>query len=331
MDSKTFLSLTDTFWRIDHEVPFTPTAAKLYLHLLYQAAQIGFTNQLSRSDEMLAAELGMSRNTMLRAREELIGKQLLSVFSFGRGRGRNLYQVNVQDNVQGIVQVIVQNLNNKTANTPQLIVQNLNNNASSETDCKPIVQKLNNKSQSNVQKLNNNLTDENSDNIYIINKEENNINNISSESENEPFFAPLSDSLPTSQPQNAPTPPKKPHKANPQSEGEAVLPLQIDDPYDFAHFWELYDKKVGKPKAEKLYAKLSLRDRKAIFEYIPRYIASQPDKQYRKNPETFLRNRSWEDEVISASAPAASPAGTILTDNSPSKFDNDLWQRNKKA
>ena len=35
-----------------------------------------------------------------------------------------------------------------------------------------------------------------------------------------------------------------------------------------------------------------------MFEYIPKYKQAQPDKQYRKNPETFLRNRSWEDELI---------------------------------
>jgi hypothetical protein len=32
--------------------------------------------------------------------------------------------------------------------------------------------------------------------------------------------------------------------------------------------------------------------------YIPRYKLHQPDKQYRKNPATFLYQRSWEDEII---------------------------------
>lgn len=331
MDSKTYLSLTDSFWRIDHEVPFTPTATKLYLHLLYQAAQIGFTNQLSRSDEMLAAELGMSRNTMLRAREELIGRQLIEVMSFGRGRGRNLYQVIVHNNVQGIVQVIVQNLNNKTANTPQLIVQKLNNNEPTETIVQPIVQKLHNKSQSNVQKLNNNLTDEKSDIIYNNNKEENIDNNILSENEKTPS-EPSSTNNTCSDTSNdlklTPEPPAKPQKPSSPVECEAVLPLQVDDPYSFDAFWDLYDKKIVKPKCITLYAKLSLKDRKAIFEYIPRYKQAQPNKQYRKNPETFLRNRSWEDELVTACS--GSPAATVLTDNSTSKFDNDLWQTRNK-
>ena len=31
---------------------------------------------------------------------------------------------------------------------------------------------------------------------------------------------------------------------------------------------------------------------------IPRYIKSQPDNKYRKDPSTFLNKRAWEDEII---------------------------------
>lgn len=71
-----------------------------------------------------------------------------------------------------------------------------------------------------------------------------------------------------------------------------------DENLSFEVFWKLYDKKVGKTKAQKLYDALSVEDRKAAIEYIPLYKQSRPDKQYRKNPETFLRNRAWEDEII---------------------------------
>lgn len=66
----------------------------------------------------------------------------------------------------------------------------------------------------------------------------------------------------------------------------------------FEVFWNLYDKKVGKEKSIKLWEKLSGRDKNACMEYIPRYKQAQPDKKYRKNPETFLRNKSWKDELI---------------------------------
>lgn len=74
----------------------------------------------------------------------------------------------------------------------------------------------------------------------------------------------------------------------------AVLP----SPDDFDLFWSLYDKKIAKPKCQRLWQRLSPADRKLCLDYIPRYKQAQPDKQYRKNPETFLRNKSWNDELI---------------------------------
>ena len=41
-----------------------------------------------------------------------------------------------------------------------------------------------------------------------------------------------------------------------------------------------------------------MKDKEKIFEYIPQYIMSQPDKKYRKNLQTFLNQRGWEDELI---------------------------------
>lgn len=67
----------------------------------------------------------------------------------------------------------------------------------------------------------------------------------------------------------------------------------------FEDFWDLYDKKVGdKVKIARKWEKLSEVDRQAIMLYVPKYKQAQPDKQYRKNPETFLNNKSWNDEII---------------------------------
>ncbi len=66
----------------------------------------------------------------------------------------------------------------------------------------------------------------------------------------------------------------------------------------FDTFWNLYDKKVGKPKSEKKWNSLSDKDRSEIMEYIPKYIDSQPNQRFRKNPEAFLNNESWLDELI---------------------------------
>ncbi len=66
----------------------------------------------------------------------------------------------------------------------------------------------------------------------------------------------------------------------------------------FNIFWNKYDKKVGRDKCEKKWNKLSDKDQKEAMEYIPKYINAQPDKIYRKNPETFLNQKSWNDEII---------------------------------
>jgi len=76
--------------------------------------------------------------------------------------------------------------------------------------------------------------------------------------------------------------------------------ISIDeDEYSFDKFWELYDKKCGdKTKLRAKWDKLPLKDKKAIFDFVPRYKESRPDKRYRKDPQTFLNNRTWEDELI---------------------------------
>lgn len=90
-----------------------------------------------------------------------------------------------------------------------------------------------------------------------------------------------------------------------EQNGYTVTPPDEDADIDFESFWQAYDKKVGKAKALKLWVKLSKRDRKAALDYCEPYRQAQPSKQFRKNPETFLRNRSWNDEIIPATRGAA--------------------------
>jgi hypothetical protein len=70
---------------------------------------------------------------------------------------------------------------------------------------------------------------------------------------------------------------------------------------DFEWFWNEYDKKVGeKQKLKKKWNKLSDEERQNAMNYIELYKEAVPDKQFRKNPETFLNNKSWNDEIIRA-------------------------------
>ena len=83
-------------------------------------------------------------------------------------------------------------------------------------------------------------------------------------------------------------------------------PKEVKDEYTFERAWNLYDKKVGcKAKLEKKWNSMSQKDRKAAIEYIPLYVIATEDKKYRKNFQTFINQRGWEDELIGATPPPA--------------------------
>ena len=68
---------------------------------------------------------------------------------------------------------------------------------------------------------------------------------------------------------------------------------------EFEKFWDIYDKKVGnKQKLLQKWRKLKEDERRIIFETLPKYVAATPEKKYRLNPETYLNNKSWNNEII---------------------------------
>ena len=73
---------------------------------------------------------------------------------------------------------------------------------------------------------------------------------------------------------------------------------------DFDFFWDYYDKRVGnKTLIKKKWDLLNDEEREKAFKFIESYKIVQPDKQFRKNPETFLNNKSWNDEIITRNNP----------------------------
>lgn len=92
---------------------------------------------------------------------------------------------------------------------------------------------------------------------------------------------------------------KKYFKKEDEKAEETEPPLFDAEYYPFEEFWTDYDKKVGdKDKLKKKWATVKSSDRMLIREYLPKYKAAQPDKKYRKDPSTFLNNKSWNDELI---------------------------------
>lgn len=67
---------------------------------------------------------------------------------------------------------------------------------------------------------------------------------------------------------------------------------------EFESIWILYGRKGGKHVSNKSYAKLPQSTRNIILAHIPNYVLSTPDKQYRKNFETYLNQQAWNNEII---------------------------------
>lgn len=89
---------------------------------------------------------------------------------------------------------------------------------------------------------------------------------------------------------------------------------------EFEVFWILYDKKVGKrDKIKKKWDAIPAITQSQIIEHIPKYKISQPDKKFRKNPETYLNNESWNDELISSGKVLSIQPG--ITTLPPKGFD----------
>ena len=99
------------------------------------------------------------------------------------------------------------------------------------------------------------------------------------------------------------------NRRNPEPEDEIITKILLriqhkikeqEKPINipFEKFWDLYAKKVDRPKCERKWRMLKDVERFDIMQHIPLYIKSQPDKMYRKDPYRYLNNRCWEDEII---------------------------------
>ena len=67
----------------------------------------------------------------------------------------------------------------------------------------------------------------------------------------------------------------------------------------FNEFWDRYDKKINRDDCLKKWKKLSISDMQDALKIVDIYVRSTPDKQYRKNPSTWIYQKAWRNEVIS--------------------------------
>lgn len=77
---------------------------------------------------------------------------------------------------------------------------------------------------------------------------------------------------------------------------------------DFDTFWNLYGKEVDRKKCETLWVRLTDAERTACIEKIPEYISVNPDKKFRRDPEKYLTNKCWGNEIIQPNSKAQAEA-----------------------
>ena len=79
---------------------------------------------------------------------------------------------------------------------------------------------------------------------------------------------------------------------------EIILPF---DELSFENVWELYEKKGNRKTSKKRWANLKNHCREAALTHIPLYVMATPDKQFRKNFESYINQECWNDEIITKS------------------------------
>lgn len=106
---------------------------------------------------------------------------------------------------------------------------------------------------------------------------------------------------------------RKQHDGNTMITPTKELKEINNNTYSFEQFWDDYEKKTGLQKCLSLWKKLSDADKLKIKQHVPKYKKAQPDKKYRKNPQGYLNQRGWEDEIIEATGKPEIPEAPRLS------------------
>jgi hypothetical protein len=84
---------------------------------------------------------------------------------------------------------------------------------------------------------------------------------------------------------------------------------------EFDVFWKLYDKNIDHVKCESLWNNLTEVERINCITKLPSYIKNTKNKQFRKNPENYLKYKSWINEILSRFNPNLNNSEVVIYDN----------------
>jgi hypothetical protein len=98
---------------------------------------------------------------------------------------------------------------------------------------------------------------------------------------------------------------------------------EINPLFGFEEFWLIYDKKVARQKSEKEWAKIGVNEQllQTIILATRNYVKAKPDKQFRKDPERWIKNQCWNDEIVFSGVYGYESA----KDKSRREFNEQIW------
>jgi hypothetical protein len=95
----------------------------------------------------------------------------------------------------------------------------------------------------------------------------------------------------------------------PTSTTKKIRLKQAEMPDGFKEFWDAYGKKVNVKKSIKYWSDMSTEEKAECMIAVPKYVASR-EKIHRLDPERYLRDKRWHDEIVTHAGTAHAQAAT---------------------
>jgi hypothetical protein len=90
---------------------------------------------------------------------------------------------------------------------------------------------------------------------------------------------------------------------------EQILSKKAEGEIAFNFWWDVYAIKVDRAKCLKKFLTLSIEDMRKCYDHSKLYAKAQPDKQYRRNPITYLNNENWKEDEFTKPRTTNRPGG----------------------
>ena len=116
-------------------------------------------------------------------------------------------------------------------------------------------------------------------------------------------------------------------KGKVEEKEKQTLSKKAEGEIAFNFWWDIYDKKTDRRKCLKKFLTLSIEEMRECYDHSKLYVKAQPDKQYRRNPITYLNNENWkEDEFTKPRSKQSNGVNAEAVRNNLSRIE-ERWSK----